>query len=95
METREQREKRADGFFDGEGRLLRYPRKKALREIVLARIAERLEYGRDYTEREVNGIIRGSIAFSDIELIRRELCNRHFVGRLRDGSKYWREEREE
>lgn len=49
------------------------------------------EAGRQYTENEVNAIIKQNIAFSDIELIRREMFQLKLIGRLRDGSAYWRE----
>lgn len=39
----------------------------------------------------MNGIISGSIAFSDIELVRREMFQYKITGRLRDGSEYWLE----
>ena len=48
-------------------------------------------YGK-YTEKEVNEIIRQNILFSDVELIRRELYQYKLIGRLRDGSEYWRED---
>ena len=44
---------------------------------------------RKYTEKEINEIIRSHIAFSDIELIRREMFQYKLIGRLRDGSEYW------
>ena len=44
-----------------------------------------------YTEKEVNEIIKSKIAFSDIELVRREMFQFRMIGRLRDGSQYWAE----
>ncbi|MDD6679232.1 MAG: DUF2087 domain-containing protein [Firmicutes bacterium] len=85
-------EKKAGHFYDETGLLVKYPGKRPLRRIVLARIAERFVFSRDYTEKEVNQIIKSQIAFSDVELIRRELYEEGFLGRLRDGSKYWKEE---
>lgn len=41
--------------------------------------------------KEINEIIRSNIAFGDIELVRREMYQYHFLGRLRDGSEYWAE----
>ena len=65
--------------------------KKPVREIVLQRFANLFDSGRDYSEKEVNQIIREHIDFSDHELIRRELFMYHFMDRYRDGSQYWRE----
>lgn len=82
--------KMAEGFFDEAGRLKQYPAKKPIREFVLQRFAELFEPGRDYSEREVHQIIRERMAFSDIELIRRELIDYAFLRRERDGSRYWK-----
>ena len=46
----------------------------------------------EYTEKEVNAIIKQNISFSDIELVRREMFQLKLIGRLRDGSAYWREQ---
>lgn len=89
METYESKLKR---YYDEEEKLIQYPTKKPLRVMALEKIAKDFEMGRDYTEKEVNEIIRSHIAFSDHELIRRKLFQYKFVGRLKNGSKYWREE---
>lgn len=89
LQTAEQ--KKLSVFYDFEGRLTQYPRRKALRMAALTKIAECFEKNRKYTEKEVNEIIRQNIAFSDIELIRREMFDCKLIGRLRDGSEYWRE----
>lgn len=81
-------------YYDSEGLLKQYPGKKPLRLIALTKIASCLEYGRKYSEKEVNEIIRQNISFSDIELIRREMFQHQLIGRLKDGSEYWREESE-
>ena len=85
--------KMADNYFDNTGLLKQYPAKKPVREIVLQCFADLFEYGRDYSEKEVNQIIREHIAFSDIELIRRELIEYAFLNRERNGSRYWRPQR--
>lgn len=87
-------DKIADNYFDENGLLKQYPSKKPVREIVLDRIAGKIEPGKDYTEKEINQIIRDQIAFSDIELIRRELFDYAYLNRERDGSRYWKNERE-
>ncbi len=78
-------------YYDSEGRLTQYPSKRPMRILALARIALQFDAAAKYTEKEVNQIIRGSIAFSDIELIRREMFQYRFIDRLRDGSEYWAE----
>lgn len=79
-------------FYNLEGKLIQYPPKRSMRRIVLEGIAEKFIPDRKYTEKEVNEIIRESIAFCDVELIRREMYQYKLIGRLRDGSAYWLEQ---
>lgn len=81
--------KKIQNFYDSDGLLRQYPARRPLRIPVLARIAERFEQDRVYTEKQVNEIIRESISFGDIELVRRELFENRFINRKRDGSEYW------
>lgn len=84
-------QKKMSSYYDAEGKLIQYPGKKPMRVIALTKIADCLEKDRKYTEKEVNEIIRQNISFTDIELIRREMFQYRLIGRLRDGSEYWRE----
>lgn len=79
------------GKFIAECRLTQYPSKRPLRIIALEKIAECFDKDKKYTEKEVNEIIKQNISFSDVELIRREMFQLRLLGRLRDGSEYWRE----
>ena len=81
--------KKLDNYYDDDGRLMQYPSKKTMRIIALIKITEQMDSNKKYTEKEINEIIRSHIAFSDIELIRREMYQYKFLGRLRDGSEYW------
>ena len=83
--------KKLNNYYDPDGRLTQYPSKKPMRIIALIKIAEQIEIGRKYTEKEINEIIRQQIAFGDVELVRREMYQYKFLGRLRDGSEYWAE----
>jgi len=74
-----------------QGKLQNYPSKKTIRPYILAYVAEHFEEGRNYTEKEVNEIIKSLIEFQDYELIRRELYMYHYMDRKKDGSAYWRE----
>ena len=84
--------KKLQRYYTEEGKLTQFPPKRPMRIIALIEIAERFEAGKQYTEKEVNEIIKNAIAFNDIEMIRRELYEYKFLGRLRDGSSYWLEE---
>lgn len=90
MDLQEKYRKKIKFYYDENGLLIQFPTKKPLREIVLSRIAEKFAFDVEYTERQVNQIIAEQIAFSDIELLRRELYEGEYIDRLRDGSKYWR-----
>lgn len=79
-------QRKATSYYDMEGRLMQYPSKKALRFIVLSKMADCFETDRKYSEKEVNEIIRQNISFSDIELIHREMFQYKLIGRLKDGS---------
>lgn len=81
--------KKLDNYYDTNERLIQYPSKRPMRIIALIKIAEQMDANRKYTEKEINEIIRLNIAFGDIELIRREMYQYKFLGRLRDGSEYW------
>lgn len=77
-------------FYEESGLLKQYPSKRPLRKIVLQRIADMLEKGKEYTEKEINTVILSNISFSDVELIRRELIDSGLLSRTRNGAKYWR-----
>ena len=79
-------------YYNEEGKLVQYPNKKPMRILALIKIAECFEPDTKYTEKQVNTLIKDNIDFTDIELIRREMFQYKFRGRLRDGSQYWREE---
>lgn len=84
--------KKLDSYYDSNKKLIQYPSKRPIRIIALIKITEQIDASRKYTEKEINEIIRSNIAFDDIELIRRELYQYKFLGRLRDGSEYWVED---
>lgn len=83
--------KKLENYYDAEGKLIQYPNKRPMRVIALLEIAEDFKEGENYTEKEVNEVIRCHIAFSDVETVRREMFQYKILGRLRDGSQYWRE----
>lgn len=56
-----------------DGIVTRWPAKAADRMLVLDFLAAKFEAGRDYTEREVNDILKRHHNFGDWALLRREL----------------------
>lgn len=80
-------------YYTEDGKLIQYPQKRPMRILALIKITEQFQVGTQYTEKEVNELIKRSIAFNDVEMIRRELYEYRFLGRHRDGSAYWVEEK--
>ena len=70
--------------------IIRWPKKPSDKEIIIRFLAEKFEYKKQYTEKEINTIIDKYHLFSDIPLLRRELVSRKFLDRKDDGSKYWK-----
>lgn len=81
-----------ENYLDDDGRITRWPGKKhvADQEVILAYLADKFEVGRNYTEREVNAILKQYHTFADWALLRRELFERGYLNRLADGTQYWR-----
>jgi len=78
-----------DRYLDGSGRLTVYPSRSSRKRLVLAFLAAQFERGREYSEREVNAILRQHHTFDDPALLRRELFDRGYLDRTPDGARYW------
>ena len=78
-------------YLDDEGRITRWPgRKHAVDQTaILDYLATRFEPGVVYTEKEVNAVLNRFHTFEDWALLRRELFERGYLNRERDGSTYW------
>ncbi|MCL4249957.1 MAG: DUF2087 domain-containing protein [Anaerolineae bacterium] len=79
--------------MDDQGRLISWPsprKGKGLQEMALEYLASRFEAGQRYTERQVNDLLNKLHTFGDAALLRRELIERGYLQRLKDGSAYWR-----
>lgn len=79
-------------FLDTDGRLDNYPAKHKMKATALCYLAGKFEPETDYTEAEVNATLKEWHTFADWYLLRRDLCDLHFLGRERDGSRYWLEQ---
>lgn len=82
QEARE-RAKTIRDFFDGP-RLKQIPAARKKRVIVLQHLLQRFDPGRDYPEKEVNGLLRE--AHEDVATLRRELVDYGFM--TREGGVY-------
>ena len=69
------------------GPLDRFPTKEKRKIVVLRQIMERFVRQRDYSEKEVNGVLKE--AHADYVTLRRYLIEYGFMDRVQDGSRYW------
>lgn len=79
-----------NNFINSTGKIKSWPSKHELKFKVLEYMANKFEYDRFYTEKEVNNIIDNYHTFGDYFLIRRGLIESKLLSRTRTGSKYWR-----
>lgn len=77
-------------LLDNEGKVKRWPKKKAEQEAVLHFIQDKIETDKIYTEKEINEIILKWHSFNDYALIRRMLYDNFLLERTPDGRQYWR-----
>ena len=76
----------ARNFVDEDGRLRSLPARDAKRRLVLEWVASRFEPGREYAEKEVNGILLG--VYDDVASLRRFLVDEGLLAR--EAGVYWR-----
>jgi len=79
-------------FLDSDGRLKSYPSKHRLKTISLFYLASKLEFGKRYTEKELNQILCDWHTFEDWAMLRRDLYDKRFLDREPNCSYYWLEE---
>ena len=72
---------------DGQSLIRRFPAKEKKKIIVMQRLMDGFEAGKDYSEKEINEIIKRS--FDDFESVRRALIQYGFMDRVADGTRYW------
>lgn len=77
-------------FLDAAGRVASWPAKRAAQHAVLRYLAAGLDFGRYYTEKEINGYLESRHTFGDYFLLRRGLIDMGLLRRRTDGSRYWR-----
>tara|TARA_B100001029_G_scaffold14746_1_gene9902 strand:+ start:163 stop:405 length:243 start_codon:yes stop_codon:yes gene_type:complete len=70
--------------------IIRWPKKPKEKQFVIKWLSEKFESEKQYSEKEINQIIKQHHSFNDIALLRRELVSQSFLNRKDDGSLYWR-----
>jgi hypothetical protein len=79
-----------DRLLDDQGHVLRRPSKAAQKTAVLEYLVTKFEFGKTYSELEVNAVLKVWHTFSDWALLRRELFERGLLDRTANSSSYMR-----
>ncbi|MHA3913282.1 DUF2087 domain-containing protein [Halovulum sp. GXIMD14793] len=76
--------------FDANGRLTRWPSRRAVQDLALWAVWARLPSAEVLTEKQVNACLKALHDFSDPAILRRSLVTLGLVSRKKDGSDYRR-----
>jgi hypothetical protein len=78
-------------YLDDMGRITRWPTRKKKKDqiAILEYLATKIKAGEIYTERQINDLLKQHHTFEDWALLRRELFERGYLNREKDGSQYW------
>jgi len=76
-------------FLDDTGKIKQIPVPNRTKIPVLEYLAGKFEAGRNYSEKEVNGIISQWHTFEDYFILRRLLVDYGLLDRTPNGAKYW------
>lgn len=79
--------------FDREGRITRWPGKRAQQQLCLWFLWSKIPRAKVFSEREISAFLNGLHLFEDAALLRRDLFDLGLVTRKRDGSDYRRIEK--
>ena len=71
--------------------ITRWPKKRSDKEYIIRYLSEKFTSGIEYSEKEVNKIIKRHHVFNDIPLLRRELISKKYLFRTDDCNKYWKD----
>lgn len=84
-------EETLERYLDEEGRVTRWPGRKHKQdqEVILDYLASKFTPGKRYHERDVNAILSQFHTFEDWAMLRRELFERGYFNRTKDGAVYW------
>lgn len=77
-------------FLDENNIVTIWPKKQQNKELVVAYLATKFEFDKSYHESEINEILKSWHSFSDWPLLRRELFERGYFDRNRNGTNYRR-----
>jgi hypothetical protein len=81
-------------LLNEEGQVIRWPSKPKEKTLLIEYLATKFSKDEDYSEQDVNELLKRWHTFSDWALLRRELFERGFLGRDKNGSSYWRTDKQ-
>ena len=64
--------------------ITRWPKKRLDKEYIIKYLSEKFQPGTEYSEKEVNSIIKKHHTFNDVPLLRRELISKKYLSRIDD-----------
>ncbi|MFV0479529.1 MAG: DUF2087 domain-containing protein [Anaerorhabdus sp.] len=79
-------------FLNESNKVVLYPAKRKKKLVVLFYLSQKFDRGKEYSEKEINEILSQWHTFNDVAILRRELCDHHFLARDKAGLKYWLQE---
>jgi hypothetical protein len=82
--------KEIENYLDDHGRIKQWPSKMAMKLKVLAYLSTKFDNEVQYTETEVNEILKKWHTFNDYFILRRGLIDVGWLKRQLDGSRYWK-----
>lgn len=77
-------------LVDEQGRITRWASRLKEQDALLGYLAGKFEMEREYTEQQVNELLRAWYLDDDYVLVRRSLIDASLLRRTKDGSRYWR-----
>jgi hypothetical protein len=83
-------EKEIENYLDNHGRIKQWPSKWIMKTKVLTYLSTKFDDEVQYTEAEVNDILKKWHTFNDYFILRRGLIDAGLLKRQLDGSRYWK-----
>ncbi|MEX2229554.1 MAG: DUF2087 domain-containing protein [Dehalococcoidia bacterium] len=83
-----------DRLLDDAGRVSRWPKRRAERQMILDYLIEFVPDDEVLSERQVNDLLASRHSFHDSALLRRQLIDQGMLVRRTDGSAYWKPARD-
>lgn len=77
-------------YLDTEGRLKGWPSRRTDQLEALRYLVARLPDGAEWSERELNALLKALHTFGDWALLRRDLYDARLLDRSPDGRRYWK-----